>query len=102
MKTIAENEESDDNTSEDGTVPGRTLIGVLAGFAIILVGVALIVIASLLNSSSGSVGGVIFIGPFPIVFGIGPDAIWLISISIIIATLMTVMFYILRRRSLQV
>ncbi len=75
---------------------------VLAGFAIIIIGIVLIVIASLLNSSSGSVGGVVFIGPFPIVFGIGPDAIWLIAISIIIAILMIVMFYVLRRRSLQV
>ncbi len=102
MKTIAENEESDDSTSEDGIVPGRTLIVGLASFAIIIVGVVLIVIAALLNNSSGSVGGVIFIGPFPIVFGFGPDAIWLIAISIVIAVLMLVLFYGLRRRSLQV
>jgi uncharacterized membrane protein len=100
VKTIAENEESDESISEDGIVPGRTLIVVLAGFAIIFVGVVLIVIAALLNSNSGSVGGVIFIGPFPIVFGIGPDAIWLIAISIIIAIMMLVLFYIWRRRSL--
>ncbi len=75
---------------------------VLAGFAIIIVGIVLIVIAALLSGSSGSVGGIIFIGPFPIVFGAGPDAIWLIAISIVIAVLMIVLLYVLRRRSLQV
>ncbi len=74
----------------------------LAGFAIIIVGVVLIAIAALLSNSSGSVGGIIFIGPFPIVFGAGPDAVWLIATSIAIAVLMIVLLYVLRRRSLQV
>jgi len=74
---------------------------VLAGFAIIIVGAVLVIVAMLLNNSSGSVSGVIFIGPFPIVFGAGPDAIWLIAISIVIAVLMIVLPYVLRRRSLK-
>jgi len=70
-----------------------------AGFAIIIVGIILVVLASVLGTGSGSVGGVIFIGPFPIVFGAGPDAIWLILISLTIAVLMLVLFFVWRRRN---
>jgi len=70
-----------------------------AGFAIIIVGIILVVLASVLGIGSGSVGGVIFIGPFPIVFGAGPDAIWLILISLTIAVLMLVLFVVWRRRN---
>ena len=70
-----------------------------AGFAIIIVGVILVVLSSVLGGGSGSVGGVIFIGPFPLVFGAGPDAIWLILISLTIAVLMLVLFVVWRRRN---
>ena len=70
-----------------------------AGFAIIIVGIILVVLASVLGTGSGSVGGVIFIGPFPIVFGAGPDAIWLILISLTIAVLMLILFFVWRRRN---
>jgi len=70
-----------------------------AGFAIIIVGIILVVLASVLGTGSGSVGGVIFIGPFPIVFGAGPDAIWLILISLTIAVLMLALFFVWRRRN---
>jgi uncharacterized membrane protein len=36
-------------------------------------------------------GAVIFIGPLPIVLGVGPDASWLIIVSIILAVLTTIM-----------
>jgi uncharacterized membrane protein len=41
---------------------------------------------------------VIFIGPFPIVFGAGPDATWLILISVVIAAVSAVAFWIGRRK----
>jgi uncharacterized membrane protein len=68
------------------------------GLGIIIVGVILVFLAAVLSGGSGSVGGVIFIGPFPIVFGAGPDATWLIVVSIVIAVLMFVLFFVLRRR----
>jgi len=70
-----------------------------AGFAIIIVGVILVVLSSVLGGGSGSVGGVIFIGPFPLVFGAGPDAIWLVLISLTIAVLMLILFFVWRRRN---
>jgi uncharacterized membrane protein len=48
--------------------------------------------------SSGSVGVVILIGPFPIVFGSGPNAFWLILIGIILAFVSIVLFLVMNRR----
>lgn len=69
------------------------------GFVIIVVGVVLVVLASALGEGSVSAGGVIFIGPFPIVFGVGPDAAWLIVISLVIAVLVLGLFFVWIRRS---
>ncbi len=68
------------------------------GLAIVIVGIIIITVASVLGGGAGSVGGVIFIGPFPIVFGAGPDAIWLIIVSITVAVLMIVLLFVMRRR----
>jgi uncharacterized membrane protein len=75
------------------------LMVLFVGFAIIVVGVVFVVLASALGEGSVSAGGVIFIGPFPIVFGVGPDATWLIVISLVIAVLMLVLFFVWIRRS---
>ncbi len=68
------------------------------GLGVVIIGIIIIAVASVLGGGSGSVGGVIFIGPFPIVFGAGPDAVWLIIVSIIVAVLMFVLFFLMRRR----
>jgi uncharacterized membrane protein len=68
------------------------------GLGIVIIGIIIIAAASVLGGGAGSVGGVIFIGPFPIVFGAGPNAMWLIAVSIIIAVLMFVLFFVFRRR----
>lgn len=72
------------------------------GLAVVIAGIILVIVASAFGSGSASVGGVIFIGPFPIVFGVGPDATWLIALSIIIAVLMFVLFLVMRRRNWKV
>lgn len=95
---MGENEKTTENADEDVTVSGRFLTVLFMGFAIIIVGVILVFLASALSGGSGSVGGVIFIGPFPIVFGAGPDATWLIAVGIVIAVLMFVLFFVMRRR----
>jgi uncharacterized membrane protein len=53
------------------------------GVALILVGFALVFMGSL-GESNASAGGVIFIGPFPIVFGSGPGGGELALISLLI------------------
>jgi uncharacterized membrane protein len=62
----------------------------------------MVIVASVFGGGSASVGGVIFIGPFPIVFGVGPDAAWLIALSIIIAVVMFVLFLVMRGRNWKV
>ncbi|WP_297476738.1 DUF131 domain-containing protein [Thermococcus sp.] len=65
---------------------GRTLIG--AGMALILVGFLLVFIGTLVAASSGSGdvegGGVIMIGPIPIVFGTNRNAATLAMVLAII------------------
>jgi uncharacterized membrane protein len=57
------------------------------------------VLATLLSGNGLSgFGGVIFIGPFPIVFGYGPDAALLIAISLVLAVLSLVVFWVMSRR----
>jgi uncharacterized membrane protein len=96
---MTENQTQPESQDEGAAVSSKMLTILFAGFAVIIVGIILLVLSSVLNSSSGSVGGVIFIGPFPIVFGTGQDATWLIVISLVIAVIMLVLLFVWRRRS---
>ena len=71
----------------------------ILGFVLVFVGVIIVLLAALLggNGLSGF-GGVIFIGPFPIVFGAGPDAAWLITMSLVLAVLTLAVFWVMGRR----
>jgi uncharacterized membrane protein len=51
----------------------------------------------LYSEGSGNFGGVIFIWFIPIVFGVGPEATWMIIFAIILAVLSIVMFLISRK-----
>ncbi|MEM2104075.1 MAG: DUF131 domain-containing protein [Candidatus Bathyarchaeia archaeon] len=76
----------------------RFLALLFAGFFIILFGAILLVAAAMLSEGGdASFGGVIFIWFFPIVFGAGPQASWLILFAIILAVLSIVMFFIMRK-----
>ena len=70
----------------------------LSGFAVIFIGVILVALASMLGGNSSSVGGIILIGPFPIVFGAGPSAPWLIAVGVILAFIIFVLLFVMRRR----
>jgi uncharacterized membrane protein len=85
---------------EDGvTVSSRLFLLLISGFILVFVGIAVIVISSVLYSGGSASGGVvIFISPFPIVIGAGPDVSWIILLSIIIAVLSVVMFLVMNRR----
>ena len=87
----------DEDKSEEITFPRGLLRWVLLGVALIFVGLLVIVVASLVFSSSGSIGVVIFIGPIPIVFGSGPDKFWLITIGIIITIISLLAFLVMNR-----
>jgi uncharacterized membrane protein len=87
-----------ENEDEGIEVSSRFFGFLILGVALIFIGIIVLVVASVVFGGSGSVGVVIFIGPFPIVFGKGPDAIWLILIGVIIAVLSIVLFLIMNRK----
>ena len=86
-------------TEDEGISVSSRLFGfLLLGIALVFVGLVILVVATLVFGGSGSVGGIILIGPIPIVFGAGPDASWLIVISIILVVLSIVLFLVMNRR----
>ncbi len=94
MTTAAESEPAINGES----VSRRILALFTIGFFLVLIGIAVIIVASLFDDQNGSasIGAVIFIGPLPIVLGVGPDASWLIVVSIILAVLAIVMILVTR------
>ncbi len=96
---MAENDDSE----EGGIAVSSRLFGLLIlGVALVFVGIVVLVVVSLVFGSSTSVGVVVFIGPFPIVFGSGPNAAWLITIGVVLAALSVVLFFVLNRRRFRV
>jgi len=90
---------SDEEAEDEGIgLSGRLLGFLLLGIVLVFVGIAVIVVVSMVLGGSGSVGGIILVGPIPIVFGAGPNAIWLIIISLILTAVSIIMFLILNRR----
>jgi len=87
-------------TVEEGiAVSSRFFLLLLLGFILVVVGIAVILVASVLyGGGSVSGGAVIFIGPFPIVIGAGPDVTWIVLFSIIIAVLSVVVFLVMNRK----
>jgi uncharacterized membrane protein len=93
-------EESGENAGKEGvTVSSRLFLLVILGFVIVFVGVILIVVAAALSGGgAASVGAVIFIGPFPIVIGAGPDMTFLIVVGVVLAVLSVIVFLVMRRK----
>jgi uncharacterized membrane protein len=86
-------------TEVEGVAVSSRLFGLIVlGISLVFVGVAVIIAASALSGGSSSIGGVILIGPFPIVFGAGPDASLLIVLSVVLTIISLVLFIIMNRR----
>lgn len=76
----------------------KFLLLLVAGFFIIFLGIIILLVATIFNGAGAvNFGTIIFIGPFPIVIGAGPEAIWMILVAIAIASLSIIMFWIMRR-----
>ena len=80
--------------SSEGLPYGFLLV--LAGFILILVGVLVSVVRSLSDEGGfdAEAGGVIFIGPIPVVFGTSRGVVW---IALAVALLMLVSFFVFYR-----
>ncbi|MBM4400383.1 MAG: DUF131 domain-containing protein [Crenarchaeota archaeon] len=100
MGTLRIADEKSQETAEEGiTVSSRLFLFLILGFVLVVVGIAVIFIATVLyGGGSASAGVVIFIGPFPIVIGAGPDVTWIVLFSIILAVLSVVVFLVMNRR----
>jgi uncharacterized membrane protein len=93
-------DEKSQETAEEGiTVSSRLFLFLILGFVLVFIGIIVILIAVVLyGGSSANVGAVIFIGPFPIVIGAGPDVTWIVLFSIILAVLSVAVFLVMNRR----
>jgi len=69
-----------------------------ASFIIVFVGMALMILASLFSGITGSSGVVIFIGPFPIAIGAGPQASLMITVAFALAIVAMILFFLFGRR----
>jgi len=69
----------------------------LAAFIMIFVGMMLMMLASVF-SGGGSGGLVIFIGPFPIAVGSGPQSSLMVTIAFALAIVGMVLFFLFTRR----
>jgi len=87
-------------TAEEGTiVSSRLFLFLILGFVLVFIGIIVILTATAFYAGdSANVGAVIFIGPFPIVIGAGPDVTWIVLFSIVLAVLSVVVFLIINRR----
>jgi len=83
--------------SEQSSVFQKFFLLFIIGFFTIFVGIIILMVATVLSDGSANFGVFIFIGPFPIVVGAGPEAPWMILFAIILAVLSITMFLVLRR-----
>jgi uncharacterized membrane protein len=93
-------DEKSQETAEEGiTVSSRLFLFLILGFSLVVVGIIVILISTVLyGGGSASAGAVIFIGPFPIVIGAGPDVTWIVLFSIILVVLSVVVFLVMNRK----
>ncbi|MEM4243704.1 MAG: hypothetical protein QXP44_02760 [Candidatus Bathyarchaeia archaeon] len=92
-------EENRESSEEDALAFSKFSALLIIGMALIVVGIMVILLVAVLyGGGSASASAIIFIGPFPIIIGAGPDATWIVPISIIIAILSIVVFLVMNRK----
>jgi uncharacterized membrane protein len=70
-----------------------------ASFAMVFVGMILMMIASFTQGHGSTSGGaVILVGPIPIILGSGPESTWMILLAAMITVIALVAFLLTRRK----
>ncbi|MDW8049374.1 MAG: DUF131 domain-containing protein [Nitrososphaerota archaeon] len=69
----------------------------MIGFALIFAGTIILMLSSFIQGFTGSAGLVVFIGPIPIIFGVG-EAVLPILILALLLTAIGIAFYLILRR----
>ena len=72
----------------------------LTGFALIFIGIILITTANIFSGNHDNFGGVIVIGPIPLIFGAGEN-VWLIALAAAVLTIVCLIWFFLQRRQKQ-
>ena len=71
----------------------------LVSFALVLIGMIVMMVASFTQSQGQTSGGVvILIGPIPIILGSGPESTWLIALAAFITVIALVVFLLARKK----
>ena len=92
-------EENCEVVEENVTVSRWLFLLLILGFVLVVVGVALILVATVFYGNGSASGGVvIFVGPFPIVIGVGPDVTWIVLFGTVLTVLAVLMFFIINRK----
>jgi uncharacterized membrane protein len=88
------------SAEDEGTMLSRSFfLFLILGFVLVFVGITIVLVAAVLyGGGSASFGAVIFVGPFPIVIGAGPQATLLVLFGIILTVLSVIIFLVMRRR----
>ncbi len=79
-------------------VSSRLMSFLLLGIALVFIGIAVLAVALVFLGGSGSVGGIILIGPIPIIFGAGSYSGWLIAVAVIASVVGAILFLVMYRR----
>lgn len=86
--------------ASDGSRLRRLVVLLVTGFFIFLFGIIISVAATMLSGGgTTSYGLVIFVGPFPIIIGVGSEAKWLIVFATILTILSIALFLLTRKRT---
>jgi|WetSurMetagenome_2_1015567.scaffolds.fasta_scaffold42701_2 uncharacterized membrane protein len=93
-----DSKENQENIENPG-LPRRFFLLLATGMILVFAGALAIFAASIAGGGGSTSGGVvIFIGPFPIVFGAGPDAGLLVLAGVILAAVSVVLVLLWRRK----
>ncbi len=80
----------------------KILILFIMGFFITLVGIIILILATVIfGEGSTNFGALIFIGPIPIVVGVGPDITWIVLLTIILTVLSIILLLIMRKETMK-
>ena len=78
----------------------KSLMLFILGFFIIFVGVTVLIVATVLLDNLQSFGVLIFIGPFPIVVGIGPETSWM-ALLVVVLTILSIIVFVMSCRKMK-
>lgn len=85
--------------NDGSSVFQRLLMFFVIGFFMICAGIIILIVAVVLSNGYTGFGVLIFIGPFPIVIGAGPQTTWMVLFVLVLAILSITMFMILHRKN---